>query len=408
MQWTLPFGENASLELALRDDAQVLQCGAAPSQPLDDPSAAVSAALSDPLDLPPVYRAIAPGDRVVVAIDRDVPQLPEVVAGAVSALLEGAIEPSDISLVLASSDDLSEGRHPRSLLPRSVQELVAVTAHAADDPAELSYLAATEEEAFPIYLNRRIIDADFVLPISCLRLDDALGYVGVCGGLFPAFADAKTQERFNSPGAAEGASPKSRRRRESEEAAWLLGIQFMLQVTPGPRHSLLNVLCGSPSAVAQRGKQLCEAAWRQPIPNRASLVVAAIDGGPDEQNWQNVGRALLAASRAVADGGAIVLCTQLRQSPGPALRILSNQEDLRAAHRQIHRLHTPDALSASLFAKVMERCRVYLFSELQNDEVEDLGLAPVESAAEISRLGRMHQTCLLLSSAQYAMPAAGG
>ena len=52
-------------------------------QPLADPAAATAAALAEPLDYPPLAQSTTPGDRVVLALDRGVPQVAQVTAAVV-------------------------------------------------------------------------------------------------------------------------------------------------------------------------------------------------------------------------------------------------------------------------------------------------------------------------------------
>jgi nickel-dependent lactate racemase len=395
----LHFGDNRCVELDLAAETVVADWSHGAARVLDDPAAATAAALESPLDLPPIALALTPDDRIVLALDTDTPQASQVAAGAVHALLAAGAEPQQIVVVLSHSPS-AEDAAPFLSNPRFGE--VQVEVHDPDDASGLCYLASTEEN-HPLYLNRRVVEADFVLPIGPLRLASSFGYFGSWGGLFPAFADRATRERYQAPGALKSAAA-GQLTKEADEAAWLLGVQFVVQVVPGPGDRVLEVLAGSAAAVRQRGEQLCDKAWRRPIPRRANLVVAAISGGPEQQTWENFGRALYAASQAVAENGVIALCTQLRRTPGPALQRMAGLEDFASKQHAVERQTTFDAQAASLLAELLEKKRVYLLSDLEEETVEDLGLAHVESEAEIARLSRQHRSCILLGDAQYAMP----
>jgi nickel-dependent lactate racemase len=393
----LHFGTDRRIELELPGESVVADWTTNGGSRSVDPAEAAFVALQAPIDLPPIAQALAPGDRIVLPLDTDTPQAAQVAAGAIRALIEGGADPRNLVVVLSQA---SAGTEP--FLSSHLSE-VEVTVHDSRDSGGLCYLAATEEN-HPIYLNRQIVEADLVLPIGPLRLASSFGYFGAWGGLFPAFADRATQERYHSPAALKTGALGALTH-EADEAAWLLGVQFFVQVLPGPDESVLEVLAGSAAAVRQRGQQLCEETWRRNLSGRASLVVAAIAGGPDQQTWENFGRALYAASRAVTEDGAIALCTEIRRSPGPALRQLSGLEDWETRHRVLERHSSFDAQTASLLADLLERNRIYLLSELDGETVEELGLAPVESEDEIARLSRLHESCVLLGDAQHAVPA---
>jgi hypothetical protein len=397
----LRYGLDSTLRIDLPPEAVLADCTAPPVVPLDDPSAAVAAALADPIEFPPLAQALVPGDRIALALDHGVPRAASVLAGVVHTLLEAGSPPDDISIVLTKADGESPYFDPLAELPAHVREAVHVVTHDPADRTSLAYLAASKAGK-PIYLNRAIDDADVVLPIGCLRLDGALGYIGLHGGLFPAFSDEDTQARFRAPSSTDWPAHQRRRREEADEAAWLLGVHFTLQIVPGPGDTILHILAGESDAVLNRGRQLCEAAWLYRVPRRASLVVATIEGGQDQQTWDNFARALFAASQAVEDDGAIVLCTDLQCEPGPALRRLASPEALDAIH-EIRRDRTADAISASLLVSTCERARVYLLSGLSSDVVEELGLGHVDEPEQVDRLSRQHDSCILLANAHHAV-----
>jgi len=171
---------------------------------------------------------------------------------------------------------------------------------------------------------------------------------------------------------------------------------------PAGGGEVLHVLAGAPEPVERRGRQLCTAAWNYEVPGPADLVVATISGGPEEQTWENVGRALEAAGRVVDEDGAVVLCTDLSTDLGPSLRRLVDTRDVRAAGRRIRKDAGDDALPAARLADALHRTRVYLMSRLNEDLVEQLGMAPVANEGELSRLVGRHGRCILLANAHRA------
>ena len=127
---------------------------------------------------------------------------------------------------------------------------------------------------------------------------------------------------------------QTRSSREVDRAAWLLGVNFTIQLVPAAGDGILHVVAGQSDAVRRRGRQLYDAAWTWAVARRASLVVAAIEGGHAQQTWDNFGRALDSARTLVEDGGAIAVCCDLAAGPGPAVQHLaaarSRQSALRA------------------------------------------------------------------------------
>ncbi|MCH5373090.1 MAG: nickel-dependent lactate racemase [Planctomycetes bacterium] len=369
---------------------------------IDDPVAAVSASLSAPRGFPPLNRATVPGDRVVVSIEDGVPQQDAVVAGVVHTLLEGDVRPEDVTILLSGDPSSLDPGRVRRLLAPSVLDSVSVAQHDPHTATELAYLAASRENK-PIYFNRLLFDADMVLPVGCLRPAASLGYLGVYSGLFPTYSDEATRQRFRTAGTVHSSVQQKRHFQEAQEAAWLLGIHLMLQVVPGPGDSLLHVLAGEAGVLAEEGRELCEAVWLHRLAQSPQLVIAAIEGGREVQTWENFARALHAALAVVADQGAVVLCTDLRCPPGPALQRLGGEADDQTARREILRDRSHDALAALLLLDARPRVRVYLMSGLDEDVVEGLGVGYVRNPQEITRLTRQYDSCILLGDAHRAM-----
>ncbi|MCE9546098.1 MAG: lactate racemase domain-containing protein [Planctomycetia bacterium] len=404
----LRYGIGSEVTLSLAPTAQVTRCGRPPGEPLDDPSAAMAAALVDPLDFPPLSQSVVPGDRVTIALDPGLPQAAGLVAGVVDTLLAAGVAPADITLLRSSAGLSADANDPRSGLNSAVAAAIELVTHDPERRGELSYLAAAADGK-PIYLNRHIHEADLVLPLGCLRLDATPGNGGLHGGLYPTFSDAETLRHFRTA-RRRGATSKrhkaapGRVRSDADEVAWLLGLSLTLQVVPAGGGDVLHILAGEVGAVLRRGRELCALAWQRTVPQRAELVVAAIDGPATQQTWDNVARALVAARSVVTDGGTIALCTDLAIEPGPALRRLAAARDSDAAERAVQKSHTPDTSAALELLHAQDNARVYLLSRLEAETVEQLGIAPIRDGAELARLSNHFDSCILLESAQYLVP----
>jgi nickel-dependent lactate racemase len=401
MSFVLPFGAAASLSVEVPPEATVAVCAAPNGETLFDVAGAVRAALDEPMDYPALSKARVPGDRIVLAAERDMPQTAEIVAAVAGYLVATGASPDELRVLCPESTAIGTD-DPRRLLPVDWREEVVCEVH---DPSasERIGLLGSSHTGQAIYLSRTLLDADLVIPIGCQRCEPTLGYYGRHGGLFPTFSNAKTLDRFRKPHAAEHQRGiEARARREIDEVGWLLGAQFTVQVVPGAGDSLLEVMAGAVERVFELGQVRCQAAWTFNVPRRAHLVVAAITGGTRQQTWENVGRALSTASRAVTDGGSVALCTELSAEPGSSVCCLARSDDLAEAERMIRRISGPDALPALALARLLDRAKVYLLSRLDESLVADLGIAAVTSGAEIGRLAKRHDSCTLLANAQYA------
>jgi len=405
MQVCLPFGENDCFELELADAAVIGVYTGGRSQPLSDPAGALTRALAQPLDFPPLCRALVPGDRVVLAVDGTVPQLSRMVERIVLVLLSANVEPADVTL-LVSERPRRLFQDPRSALPPGVREAIAICRH---DPAQedrLGYLATTAGGQ-RIYLNRCLVEADFVVPVARVGFDPLLGYRSATGALFPGFSDEPTikrlQRRLPTPAVRADAEVI---RRETEEVSWLLGLQFAVEVLDGGGDRVIDVCAGALDSLAQRVPRVVDKQWQINVDAQAETVVASINGGASGASFADFGSALEAAAAAVKPGGRVLLLAQVSGPLQAGMQWFVEAEEPNEVFPLLHRHRPDDCVAAYQLAAAVKKAKVYWLSGLDGNQVEDLFMVPVESAAEAQRVVKDAETCLFLGNAHRMCVAA--
>ena len=215
------------------------------------------------------------------------PELPTLLAGILETLEAAHVAPANVCILVADERDAKR----QTLLSGASARWQGVTVrwHDPHDRAALGYLAANRA-GDPIYLSRAVLDADFVIPVSVRRPDYSLGDFGIYGGLFPSFADAATACHFASV-AAVRAEGRESCRRAADEAGWLLGSRFTVQVIPAPGGDIHYIIAGDVDSVSTESQRVLSAAWNITVSDRADLVVACVSGTDNQQNWRNVARA---------------------------------------------------------------------------------------------------------------------
>jgi nickel-dependent lactate racemase len=294
-----------------------------------------------------------------------------------------------------------EADDPCRLVPADLRSQVALLTHDPTDRRGLAYLAANESgEA--ILVSRTLHEADVVLSIGCLRGDGTAGYFGIHNAIYPTFSDAKTLHRFRGLGSLNGHGARKRELvAQADHVGWLLGVNFTIQVVPTAAEEVSHVLAGQTDAVRKRGMELYHAAWDAPVSQRVGLVVAAIEGGPSQQTWENVGRALHVAGRFVDEGGDIAICSELAEEPGPAMQHLTIATSRDTALRHIGHERPIDALPAAQLIHALDRGKVYLLSRLDPPLIEELDMIPMERPEELVRLAARHDSCMVVGNAPY-------
>jgi nickel-dependent lactate racemase len=399
------YGKNLSLELDIPEGVAIDELGEARGEPLADLGLAVKAALANPIDYPPLVQCFTPTDRVVLAIDRGLPQAAQAVTAVIEVLMEAGVDPQGVSVLLPHPEHGVQMDNPCRLLPSELREQITVLTHDPEDRRQLAYLAANVAgEA--ILIHRALHEADVVLPIGCIRSEDTSGYFGIHNVVFPVFSDTKTFQRLRSSGLTEKKEDFRKAKAEVNHAAWALGVLFTIQFVPGAGDQVLHVLAGESEAVRHRGYDLYCESWRRPLKHRAAMVIAGIEGDASQQTWEHIGRTLEVAGELIEDDGALVICSDLAIGPGPALRQLNRPCSCHEPghHHHHHKTETaPDALPAAQLARALEKGKVYLLSRLEPSVVEELNVVPIAGTQELNRLLHQHDSCILLSNALRVM-----
>lgn len=360
-----------------------------------DLSEAITAALSAPIEFPALELAIVPGDRVVLAVDPNIPRMAEVVQHVIAYLQRQGIATDQFSVVLAGQAE-ADVLALTSVLPAEI----AVELHDADDQTKVAYVAANKQ-GDPIYMNRSLVDADVVIPIMCARGRHAIDYEGAYG-VFPLLTDRRTRGQFFSLRQLADPSEHQRLTEWADEAAWWVGLLVAIQVVPAPDGGVARVLSGSPQPLEAEVQDVMSDLWQTEVDRSFDSVIALIDGGPAQQTWNSVARAIAAASPLVSHEGALIICTELSQRPGPALRKLNNpnrSED--ALAKQLSSDASDDALAAAVLLESLESTHVYLLSNLPREVVESLGMSAIENLHQAEHIIQQRGSCLVVGSAQH-------
>jgi hypothetical protein len=387
-------------------DASALRV-ASPSRPIAnvDPLAAMRRALAEPVDFPPLAQATVPGDRAVVAVADGVPQRAAIALGALTGLVDAGVDVRHTTVLLQSElEDPAAFR--RELAARKLAD-VQLAVHDPADAQQLAMVGVTEAGR-PLRMNRLLAEADLTLPIAgrgseLLAPEAAARYAG----LYPQFADLADQRRFHAP---DSDRPKSlpQRSAEIEEAGWLMGVVVCAQAVPGAAGGVAAVFAGAPASVAAAAGRCRDATWACRLPHRGDLALAAIAGDAETQSWNNLACAVETARSAVVSGGAVAVCCDLEEPPGPAVHQLRDALDWETASRRILRERSADSRAALLLVRALARGPVYLLSRLAASTVEALGMTPIAGHEELNRLIRSYQRPLLLEDAPFLQPRGEG
>lgn len=374
-----------TLEFPLEDDRFVgVWTGPQDRSPIDL-ARALRESLETPIDLPALGRCVVPGDRVTIAVDLQTPELATCIAVIVNVLESAGVDREGI-LVLAPPDP--EIAFDPTTLPAGIEFRV----HHPENQDDLAYLATTNEGR-RVYLNRALTDADFVLPMGMISKDPAIGWSGPWSTLFPGLSDVSTRAEY----AAGGAGILSSAIVEPAEVSWLLGNQFQIGLLAGTE-GVVAIFAGLAERVRTNGIGAAQEVWTFRVDRRADLVVVGVSAKAGlDSTWD----ALSTGARLARRGGKVVALSDASGSIGSAARQLIGTESYASATSALKAADgAPDFASAARLAEALAWADLYLYSELNESDVEDLGIVPLGKPTEAQRLAAVATDIILVSSAE--------
>src|SRR5262249_55951119 len=135
---------------------------------------------------------------------------------------------------------------PQGWIDELPDELADVRGEVHDpaDRQKLAYLATTAAGR-RLYLNRTLVEADFIVVISGRGYDPLTGYAGAEASVFPSLADEEIRASLAGPPSADapGEEPWPVRA-EAAEILWLLGTPFLVQVIAGEGDTVQEIVAG--------------------------------------------------------------------------------------------------------------------------------------------------------------------
>jgi nickel-dependent lactate racemase len=369
---------------------------------LADPLAAAKEAARQPIEFPALELAMVPDDRVVIVLDRAVPSAAEIIAGVWSAFVSAGISPEHVLILQPASLMESKLDDPRRLLNSDVRERVSWKIHDPTVGDGIGYLASSAAGE-RLYLAREVLDADFVLPIGRFAFDAMLGRRELTSAFYPGLSTPDAFTKVLGQGHHElGPDDERPLRQLIHEIAWLIGIQFAIQVLPSRSHSAMAaILMGNTDRVAERGRSLLDDNWRVTLDQRGETALVAIPHSGGHTSWADLGTAVEAARKLIVQGGRIIVLSDLNAKPGPGIDIIRNCRSAKAALRPLRQEGPPDVLAASQIASAADWASVYLLSQLESSIVESTFMTPLDSVDDASRLLENCDGCVVLGGAQH-------
>jgi nickel-dependent lactate racemase len=365
-------------------------------EPLKDPAAAVAEALDNPIDSPPFNDIVRAADRVLVIV-------PDITrpAGAsiyMPVLLERlnrlGVRDAQVSVLFALGHHRKQTRAEQvGILGEEVAARVEFFDHDAYDKSSLVFLGTTRHGT-PVWVNRRVLEADKVIVTGSISLHYFAGFGGGRKCIIPGVAALETCQAthlhvFTKEGT--GKHPLARTgilegnpvHEDILEGVEMVRPHFLLNTVVDAQQRLLRVVAGDYIKSHREGCRQVMQLSSVPIAQRADLVLTSCGGFPKDINFIQSHKTLDYTINAVREGGVLILLAECQDGFGhETFHHWFRYQDLQTFEQALRANYEIYGQTAFSTLEKAKRVRVLLISSLPDADVRAMAIEPAHSPEE--------------------------
>lgn len=359
--------------------------------------AEVARALATPLGAPRLVQLARPGQRVAIVTSDVTRPLPtwEVLPPVLDELWAAGVDPADVTVVFAlGSHRLQTPEEQRRLAGEQAWAQVRCVDSAA---CAFEHVGQTRRGT-PVDIAAPVATADLVVCLGNVEFHYFAGYSGGAKAIFPGCstpeAIAHNHAMMSDPAARAGQLAGNPVREDLEEAAALVGADFVVNVVLDEEKRIVHAAAGDMTAAHREACAYLDCLYRIDIPRRFDIVIDSQGGAPKDLNLYQTQKALDNAQYAVRPGGVVILVGCCREGFGNAtferwMREATCPDDL--LERVVSRFEL-GGHKASAVAKLMKLADVYLVSQMDPALVREALFTPFATleeayAAALAKMG---------------------
>ncbi len=343
--------------------------------------AEVLRALRSPIGTPRLRDIVKPGEKIAIVtsdLTRPMPTY-KVMPALLDELYAAGARPEDLTLVFALGSHRRQTEAERRHLAgeRAWNEIRCVDS----DPEDFVHMGVTSRGT-PVDIFTPVARADRRVCLGNIEFHYFAGYSGGAKAIMPGVstraAIQANHSRMVEDTSRAGLLTGNNLRADIEEAAGMVGVDFILNVVLDEHKEIIRAVAGDVTLAHREGCQYLDALYLKRIPRRADIVVVSQGGAPKDLNLYQTQKALDNAKHAVKKGGTVILVGSCREGLGEGVfsRWIEEAPD---AHSLIERVRTSFELGghkAAAIAMVLENAEVVLVSELPDETVKKAFLTP--------------------------------
>jgi len=259
------------------------------------------------------------------------------------------------------------------------------------DVNDCVYLGTTERGT-PVEIFRPVLEADIVVCTGTIEFHYYAGYSGGAKSILPAVSSKKSIDANHSlmldprssAGRLDGAV-----RQDIEEAAEMLGIDFILNVVMNERKEIVFAAAGDHIKAHRKGAEFLDRFSKIEV-EPADIIIVSPGGWPKDIDIFQSHKALEHAKNAMKEGGSIILVAECREGYGNRVY----EEWLRYGRDEVIEKFREGFVmgghKAALIAALSKKVDLYLVSSLPDEAVRKANFIPATLKGALDIAMRKH------------------
>jgi len=393
-RFTVPWaGDSRSIEVPAGHPTMEITFTNLP--PLADPAAALRHAMDHPTASPPLRALVRPGNRVALLTgDRITDYMLGSRDGLGHVILDylnaAGVPDSDITLVFAPGTHAHRNIDEK-LGPALIGRVGRYVRHRADVDEDLTFIGYTPR-GNALWVNRAVTEADVVVGFGEISPNTHGGWTGGGKMILPGVAGQASIEHNHRqlmlPSIPLGLADGNPLRRDMEDAAALLGLDFKIDVLVDEHARMVDIVAGDFVAAHRAALPRARQIWMTPV-EPADICLFHPADWRDRTLEGSMFISINGADLATKDDGVIIACVAAVNgySDGPGMpysAMMSSRDALKLRAEELARSmiqgHGNARTGSIHFATrhVLDRKKVYLVTEgIDAGEAREFGFSGV-------------------------------
>jgi nickel-dependent lactate racemase len=358
--------------------------------------AAIGAALDQPIGSPNLDEIIEPDDSVLIVVSdaTRVTASAQVVNLVVRRLLQNGVAPTDIAIIFATGLHRAVTVQEKTeLLTPFIAKRVRLLEHDSADDSKLFHLGTTARGT-TVSLNIALQQFNRIVLTGAIGFHYFAGFTGGRKSICPGLAATQTIEATHMlaldlekggrrEGVGAGLLDGNAVHEECELAAEMSSPAFCINAIVDERKLPVALFCGDWRLAHRAGCEHYLETHSTTIKEKRDLVIVGCGGFPHDINLIQAHKALEMASYGCRDGGSIIFLAECRDGLGrPDFLKWFDEPNSHSLEKRLRAHYEVNGQTAWSLLTKAERYKVYLISDLPDEQVKRMRMIPSRSLSD--------------------------